>query len=131
MSAAGQSRDDRRETVRPPNEVDRRQPAAEPAKKKAVVDTAPFRTIPKEAVHGRIRHLQAMVVEIDGAEQLLSPGAQIRDARNNLILPVSLPTAASEGADAKYLRDGTGSVHRIWLLSEKEIAALPPPPYPK
>jgi hypothetical protein len=95
------------------------------------VFSAPFRAIPQDAVHGKIRHLQAMVVEIDGEEQLLSPGAQIRDARNNLILPVALPAAASERADAKYLRDGTGSVHRIWLLSEREIAALPPPPYPK
>jgi hypothetical protein len=89
------------------------------------------RTIPQDAVHGKIRHLQAMVVEIDGEEQQLSPGAQIRDAGNNLIVPMSLPDAASERADAKYLRDGAGSVHRVWLLSEREIAALPPPPYPK
>jgi hypothetical protein len=92
---------------------------------------APSRAIPQDAVHGKIRHLQAMVVEIDGEEQLLSPGAQIRDARNNLILPMSLPAAASERADAKYLRDAAGSVHRVWLLSEREIATLPPPPYPK
>ena len=95
------------------------------------VFSAPFRAIPQEAVHGKIRHLQAMVVEIDGEEQLLSPGAQIRDARNNLVLPISLPTSASERADAKYLRDGAGNVHRVWLLSEREIATLPPPPYPK
>src|SRR5687767_14991667 len=97
----------------------------------APVFSAPFRTIPPDAVHGKIRHLQAMLVEIDGEEQLLSPGAQIRDAGNNLILPMSLPAAVSERAEAKYVRDGTGSVHRVWLLSEREIAALPPPPYPK
>src|SRR5687768_11329295 len=97
----------------------------------APVFSAPFRSIPQDAVHGKIRHVQAMVVEIDGEEQLLSPGAQIRDARNNVILPMSLPAAASERADAKYLRDDSGSVHRVWLLSEREIAALPPPPYPK
>jgi hypothetical protein len=102
-------------------------PPKEPAK--AAVFSAPFRTIPQDAVHGKIRHVQAMVVEIDGEQQFLSPGAQIRDADNKLILPIALP--ASERAEAKYLRDGVGNVHRVWLLSEGEIAALPPPPFPK
>jgi hypothetical protein len=97
----------------------------------APVFSAPFRSIPQDAVHGKIRHVQEMVVEIDGKPQFLSPGAQIRDAGNNLILPVGLPGAQAERADAKYQLDGTGSIHRVWLLSEREIATLPPPPYPK
>jgi len=105
--------------------------AATVAAAQAPVFSEPFRAIPKEAVHGKIRHLQEMLVEIDGEQRLLSPGAQIRDARNNLILPIGLPGANSERADAKYQRDGTGQIHRVWLLSEGEIAALPPPPYPK
>ena len=130
-AATAQSRgNDPKETVRPPTEADRAPP--EPVRpSRAPVFSAPFRAIPKEAVHGKIRHVQEMVVEIDGKQQFLSPGAQIRDARNNLILPIGLPGAESERADAKYQRDGTGSIHRVWLLSEREIAALPPPPYPK
>jgi hypothetical protein len=77
---------------------------------------AQLRTIPQEAKRGEIRHLQDMLVEIDGKPQRLSPGAQIRDAHNRLVLPVSL-TGKSE---VKYLLDRSGMVHRVWILSAKE-----------
>jgi hypothetical protein len=77
---------------------------------------AQFRTIPQEAQRGEIRHLQDMLVEIDGQRRLLAPGAQIRDADNRLILPVSL----SEKSEVKYVLDASGLVHRVWILSAKE-----------
>jgi len=89
--------------------------------------TAQLRTVPKEAVLGQLRHLQAMVVEIDGKPRSLSPGAQIRDPDNRLVLPVSLV----EKTQVRYLVDSQGMVHRVWILSAAEKAALPPPPYPK
>ena len=88
---------------------------------------AQLRGIPAGAKHGVIRHLQEMTIEIDGKPQLLSPGAQIRDADNRMVLPAAL----AEKADAKYLRDAAGQVRRVWILSAREIAELPPPPYPK
>ena len=88
---------------------------------------AQLRTIPKEAKVGQIRHVQEMQVELDGKPQLLSTGAQIRDADNRLVLPVTL----QQREDVKYLLDAAGLVHRIWILSPKEKAALPPSPYPK
>jgi hypothetical protein len=89
--------------------------------------SAQMRTIPKEAKVGMIRHLQAMEVEIDGEPQTLAPGAQIRDAENRVVLPVSL----SEKSQARYVVDRTGMVFRVWILSPRELAELPPPPYPK
>jgi hypothetical protein len=89
--------------------------------------TAQLRTIPKEAVLGEIRHLTAMEVEIDGKPRSLSPGAQIRDPDNRLVLPVSLV----EKTRVRYLVDSTGMVHRVWILSAAENSALPPSPYPK
>jgi hypothetical protein len=77
---------------------------------------AQLRTIPQEAKRGEIRHLQDMLVEIDGKQQRLSPGAQIRDVNNRLVLPVSL----SEKSEVKYLLDTSGLVHRVWILSAKE-----------
>jgi hypothetical protein len=88
---------------------------------------AQLRTIPKEAQRGEIRHLQSMVVEIDGKPQQLAPGAQIRDPDNRLVLPASLV----EKSHVRYLVDGTGMVRRVWILSAREIAELPPPPFPK
>jgi hypothetical protein len=87
---------------------------------------AQLRTIPQDARLGTIRHLEAMMVELDGQPQPLSPGAQIRDTDNRLVLPVSL----QEKAQAMVLLDGSGMVHRVWLLSPQEEAALPPPPSP-
>jgi hypothetical protein len=88
--------------------------------------TAQLRTIPDEAQLGMMRHLEAMQVEVDGTPQELSPGAQIRDADNRLVLPASL----QERAQVRYLLDSAGLVHRVWILSAPESAALPPPPSP-
>ncbi|HZO03132.1 MAG TPA: hypothetical protein VFB93_18200 [Burkholderiales bacterium] len=88
---------------------------------------AQLRTIPKEAKLGQLRHLQDMYVEIDGKPRQLSPGAQIRDPDNRLVVPTSL----AERAPVFYLVDGMGLVHRVWILSATEKAKLPPPPFPK
>jgi hypothetical protein len=88
---------------------------------------AQLRTIPKEAQLGEIRHLESMVVEIDGRPQKLSPGAQIRDPDNRLVVPGAL----AEKSHARYLLDATGLVYRVWILSPREKATLPPSPYPK
>jgi hypothetical protein len=83
---------------------------------------AQFRSIPADAKRGSIRHLEAMDVEIDGKRQRLAPGAQIRDARNMIVLPAALPP----GALGRYLLDPQGMVARIWILSPEE-AARPDP----
>lgn len=93
----------------------------------STIATAQLRTIPKEAVPGQLRHLEAMTVEIDGKPRSLAPGAQIRDPDNRLVLPVSLV----EQTQVRYLVDSTGMVHRVWILSAAEKAALPPSPFPK
>jgi len=61
---------------------------------------AQLRPIPANAQVGTIRHLEAMIVELDGQPQQLSPGAQIRDTDNRLVLPVSL----RERETVRYLR---------------------------
>jgi len=87
---------------------------------------AQLRPIPANAQVGTMRHLEAMVVELDGKAQQLAPGAQIRDAANRVVLPVSL----REREKVRYLRDNAGLVFRVWRLSEAEIKALPPEPSP-
>jgi hypothetical protein len=93
--------------------------------------TAQLRTIPEEAKRGQMSHLQDMVVAIDGKPARLSPGAQIRDPDNRLVLPVSLPG----NSDVKYVVDESGMVHRVWILTAQEKAqtgqAKPKPPMEK
>jgi hypothetical protein len=79
---------------------------------------AQLRHIPAEAKRGQIRHVQGMVVEINGREQRLSPGAQIRDASNFIIVPTALP----EGSIVKYLLDANEMVQRVWVLTPQEAA---------
>jgi len=86
--------------------------------------SAQVRTIPKEAPRGEIRHVQGMYVELNGKPVQLSPGAQIRDADNRLVLP----TLLVEKFDVRYLLDGIGLVHRVWILTPLERTQAPPLP---
>ncbi|HEV3009001.1 MAG TPA: hypothetical protein VGX52_08215 [Burkholderiales bacterium] len=79
---------------------------------------AQLRTIPQDAKRGKISHLQGMQVAIDGKGQRLSPGVQIRDPDNRLLLPAYLPVKS----DVKYLLDRDGMVHRVWILTTQEKA---------
>ena len=79
---------------------------------------AQVRTIPDEAKRGEMRHVQDMLIEIDGVQQRLAPGAQIRDAANRVIVPTALPA----GAKVKYLLNGQGHVRQVWILTPEEAA---------
>jgi hypothetical protein len=83
---------------------------------------AQLRSIPADARRGEIRHVQGMLVEINGQRMLLAPGAQIRDASNRIVVPTALPP----GALIRYLLDAQGSPNRIWLLTPEE-AGQPDP----
>ena len=89
---------------------------------------AQLRTIPTDAKHGVVRHVQEMQVRLDGKDELLAAGAQIRDANNRIVLPVSL----TSDTPVKYRRDGDGRLSRLWILTEAEAAQDPAPkPAPK
>lgn len=83
---------------------------------------AQLRSIPAEAKRGELRHLQEMIVAIDGKSMRLAPGAQIRDPDNLIMLPASVPA----GVLVKYTLDAQGLVMRVWVLSPFE-AAQPDP----
>ena len=79
---------------------------------------AQARTIPDQAKRGEARHVHDMLIEIDGVQQRLGPGAQIRDASNRVILPTALPV----GAPVKYVMNGEGHVRQVWILTPEEAA---------
>jgi hypothetical protein len=80
---------------------------------------AQVRRIPDSAYRGSIVHVQDTIVEVNGQPMRLSPGAQIRSRDNLFIVPMSLPP----GALVKYTLDGTGQIHRVWVLTPEEAAA--------
>ncbi len=80
---------------------------------------AQLRSIPDDAKRGHVRHVREMIIEIDGDRAQLSPGAQIRNIDNRIVVPSSLPQDASL---VKYLTDNGGLVHRVWILSQEEAA---------
>lgn len=80
---------------------------------------AQARHIPDSAKRGNIVHRQDNIVDIDGQRMRLSAAAQIRSRDNLIIVPMSLPS----GALVKYTLDGTGQVHRVWILTPQEAAA--------
>jgi len=84
-----------------------------------VAAMAQLRQIPDTAKRGSIVHIQDTIVEIDGQQMRLSPGAQIRSRDNLFIVPMSLP----RGALVKYTLDASGQIHRVWVLTPEEAAA--------
>jgi hypothetical protein len=80
---------------------------------------AQLRAIPDDAKRGQMRFVQEMIVELDGAQTRLSPGAQIRNTDNRILLPSAVPAA---GVLVKYQVDPAGLVHRVWILTPDEAA---------
>ena len=80
---------------------------------------AQLRAIPDDAKRGQLRFVREMVVEIDGAQIRLSPGAQIRNTDNRILLPSALP---QDSLLVKYIADASGQVHRVWILTQEEAA---------
>ena len=79
---------------------------------------AQLRLIPADAKRGTMVPAQGMAVEIDGRRIELAPGAQVRDARNLIVLPNALPKASL----VKYQLGADGKLQRAWILSPQEAA---------
>jgi len=82
----------------------------------AIPAVAQLRTIPRDAQLAEIRHVQANIVELNGRQLQLAPGAQIRDASNRIMMPTAVPA----GALVKYRLDDNGQVREVWILSREE-----------
>ena len=80
---------------------------------------AQLRPIPEDVQRGWLSHVQATLIAIDGRPVLLAPGGTIRNERNMIVVPVSLPP---EGALAEFQLDASGQVARAWLLTPEEAA---------
>ena len=85
----------------------------------AGVAFAQLRSIPEDAKRGHLRYVKETIVEIDGEPARLTPGAQIRNTDNRILLPSALP---QDSLLVKYVTDTGGMVHRVWILTQEEAA---------
>lgn len=83
---------------------------------------AQWRAIPAAAKRAELHHLEGMAVSINGTAVLLPAGAQIRDARNLIVVPSAIVGTVL----ARVLVDAQGQVTRVWILSPEEAAAKDP-----
>ena len=84
----------------------------------ATAAQAQFRSIPADAKRATMVPVQGMAVELDGRRVDLAAGAQVRDARNLIVLPAALPKSAL----VKYQLGADGKLQRAWILSPQEAA---------
>jgi hypothetical protein len=77
---------------------------------------AQLRTIPADAKRAQMSFVSENRVELNGRPAQLSPGAQIRDPLNRIIMPATLPPRSA----VSYQLDAAGLVHRVWILSPAE-----------
>ncbi len=89
-----------------------------------VVLAALPRPIPDEAPRVRMTFSTAGMVQVKGSTLYLSPGAQIRDTSNRIVLPSHLQGQHT----VRMLLDRNDQVHRVWLLTPEEAAAPLPKP---
>lgn len=79
------------------------------------------RPIPAESVVAQMQPPIDGRVELNGQAFSLSPGSQIRDQYNRIVMP----GAVQQPAKVRYMTDAGGSVQRIWILTPEEIARGP------
>jgi hypothetical protein len=76
--------------------------------------------IPEKAEFAKFTMVPGAGILINGQQDRLSPGARIVGQNNLLVLPGTL-----QGDYAvRYLRDVSGLVHQVWILTEKELAQV-------
>ncbi len=85
----------------------------------AVAQTAVLRTLPDDAKRGTLTHVRDNLVNLDGRQIKLAPGAQIRGANNLIVQPTALP----KDSLVKYQLNGSGELFRAWVLTTDETAA--------
>ncbi len=75
------------------------------------------RDFPKSALRGTLVVTAPPEVRLDGHSERLSPGARIRSAQNMLVMPGAL---VGQELTVNYVRDGSGMLHELWILSADE-----------
>jgi hypothetical protein len=77
------------------------------------------RPFPPTAERGVMRVIAPPVIQIGGKPERLSPGARIRGINNMLLMSGSI---IGQNLLVNFVRNPTGEVHEVWVLTEAEAA---------
>lgn len=83
-----------------------------------------LRSIPAEAYRADMAPPQNNIVWLSGTTLALSPGVQIRDQQNRIVMPGMV----QQKQPVRFTLDAAGSVFRVWMLTPQEATA-PAPKY--
>jgi len=89
-----------------------------PAPSAAVPAVGIPRVLPKDTSRGQLVVSSPTNGQIDGKDVTLSPGIQIRDPFNMVVLPGMI----RQPVTVRYQTDVAGFVTRVWILSAQEAA---------
>lgn len=94
-----------------------------------MVLTAPafagMRVFPMDTKRGEITFAAPLQVQVNGKTEQIGPGTRIHDAQNNRL--VFAATLQGQTFVVNYVRDGTGMIREIWILTPGEIREKLPP----
>ena len=81
------------------------------------------RSFPQAALRGELTVQAPPEITLNGKAERLTPGARIFNADNNLVLSGSL---INQKLLVNYMRDASGQVHQVWILTRQEAAEKRP-----
>ena len=90
----------------------------------AVARADEIRAFPDAAQRGRLEVVTPPAVQLDGRPDQLAMGARIRDQRNLFVTSGTLATGQPHLVN--YLRNPSGQISEVWLLTAEEAALRRP-----
>jgi hypothetical protein len=85
------------------------------------------RPFPPNAERGSLVVIAPPVIQLGGKPERLSPGARIRGLNNMLLMSGAL---IGQNLLVNFVRNPTGEVHEVWVLTEAEAALKLPTQQP-
>ena len=76
------------------------------------------RTLPEGAIAGSMVVSSPTSASVNGQPMVLSPGVQIRDPFNMVVLPGMV----QQPVPVRYITDPSGAIARVWILSAQEAS---------
>jgi hypothetical protein len=84
-----------------------------------------IRPFPANAQRGVMQITQTPDLLLNGAPARLSPGSRIRGSNNMLVMSATL---TGQTLVVNYVREPTGLLHEVWVLTEAEARVEPVKP---
>jgi hypothetical protein len=96
------------------------QGAVTPSEPVAAIPVQGFpRILPEDTLRGEMVVLDLTTARVNGKIVPMTPGVQIRDPFNMLMLPLQVQR---QRMPVRYQADAAGAIRKIWILSQQEAA---------